>query len=523
MLRWLRGSAKSAPVPLPGDRVVPMNSLDDNALVHNTTLVVSFVYDAVLDPERLRGSLEDLIKRDGWQKLGARIRYNRVTGRHEWHIPSEFTPARPAVAFSAHQHDVPFSEHPASAQIKRPDPASDRPQLISDPLALGDLSWGGPYRPSGIGDWYADPSEDRPAVALRVHAFAGGTTLVCLQWQHVAMDIMALKELCAAWTAVLAGRADRVPVPFGADSDPFEPLVSGTRPASETHVLEGRQAGLLGLFKWMSGYAYDMLVRKHEWRVLCAPRAFWQPRLEAAVETLRGEASARGEDPTKVFLSEGDILLAWIVRCLVVPRNLKPSTTVVVMFTMNMIKAFQGDLFPPASEDRPYMGNAFSYCNVLLKAGDVTEGRLCDVAVEVRRAIAAQGTRAQHEAYFAMRRRSRLPFPMIFFGDNDMVHLSATNWSKADLFQLDLGPARTGAGGAGEAGAGGGGGADDGAPPCRPWYVQGLSSPISPPDCFTIQGRDGHGNYWLEAPRVTGKWDEFMAFVDKELDSHVIS
>lgn len=76
MVRCLFGGAKSAPVPLPGDRVVPMNSLDDNALVHNTTLVVSFVFDALLDPEKLRDSLESLIKRDGWQKLGARIRYN---------------------------------------------------------------------------------------------------------------------------------------------------------------------------------------------------------------------------------------------------------------------------------------------------------------------------------------------------------------------------------------------------------------------------------------------------------------
>ncbi|KAI6511026.1 hypothetical protein MCOR13_000712 [Pyricularia oryzae] len=515
MVRCLFGGAKSAPVPLPGDRVVPMNSLDDNALVHNTTLVVSFVFDALLDPEKLRDSLESLIKRDGWQKLGARIRYNGATGRHEWHIPAEFTPARPAVAFSAHQHDAPFSEHLASSQIKRPDPASDRPQLISDPLALADLSWGGSYRPSGIGDWYADPVEDRPVMALRVHTFAGATTMVCLQWQHVAMDIMALRELCQAWMAVLAGRHDQVPVPFGADADPFEPLVTGSRQAAEAHVLDGRQAGMFGLFKWMSRYAYDMLARKHEWHVLCLPRGFWQPRLEAAVEALREEAKARGEDPGEVFLSEGDILLAWIVRCLLVPKKLKPSTTVVIMFTMNMIKAFQGDIFPPASEDRPYIGNAFSYCNVLLKASDVTEGRLCDVAVQIRRAIAAQGTRGQHEAYFAMRRNSRLPFPMIFFGANDMLHLSSTNWSKADLFQLDLGPARVGDGGGGDS---------DGAPAsCKPWYAQGLSSPISPPDCFTIQGKDSRGNYWLEAPMVVGKWDEFMAFVDKELDSHVMS
>ncbi len=68
---------------------------------------------------------------------------------------------------------------------------------------------------------------------------------------------------------------------------------------------------------------------------------------------------------------------------------------------MSLRKAFEGDLIP-ASSEQPYIGNAFGWANVLLRAGDVTSQPLSWIACQVRRAINEQGTRAQHEAYYAM-------------------------------------------------------------------------------------------------------------------------
>lgn len=62
--------------PIPGDRVVPLHFFEDSWLVQGNNMAVSLVFDAVLDPEILRESLEGLVKREGWQRLGGRLRKN---------------------------------------------------------------------------------------------------------------------------------------------------------------------------------------------------------------------------------------------------------------------------------------------------------------------------------------------------------------------------------------------------------------------------------------------------------------
>ena len=57
-------------VPLdPTDRVQPLHFFENSALVQGNNMAVSLLYDEVLDPEKLRTSLENLVKREGWQRL----------------------------------------------------------------------------------------------------------------------------------------------------------------------------------------------------------------------------------------------------------------------------------------------------------------------------------------------------------------------------------------------------------------------------------------------------------------------
>ena len=60
----------------PADRVVPLHFFENSLLVQGNNMAVSLVFDDVLDPEKLRSSLEGLIKREGWQRLGGRLRKN---------------------------------------------------------------------------------------------------------------------------------------------------------------------------------------------------------------------------------------------------------------------------------------------------------------------------------------------------------------------------------------------------------------------------------------------------------------
>jgi hypothetical protein len=58
------------------DTIVPLGQFDSTALIQRTFIHSTFLFDGVLDVDILRNSLEALIERDGWRKLGARLRRN---------------------------------------------------------------------------------------------------------------------------------------------------------------------------------------------------------------------------------------------------------------------------------------------------------------------------------------------------------------------------------------------------------------------------------------------------------------
>ena len=65
-----------APQRVPTDLVVPVGFFDDTIIFRTFVLYTLFVFDDVLDPEKLRTSLERVVNRPGWKKLGARLRKN---------------------------------------------------------------------------------------------------------------------------------------------------------------------------------------------------------------------------------------------------------------------------------------------------------------------------------------------------------------------------------------------------------------------------------------------------------------
>jgi hypothetical protein len=78
MLKFL--APKSASVlddkSKPADRIVPLNFFDDGPLWRAFILYSMFVFEEVLDAAKLQTSLERLVHKDGWWKLGARLRQN---------------------------------------------------------------------------------------------------------------------------------------------------------------------------------------------------------------------------------------------------------------------------------------------------------------------------------------------------------------------------------------------------------------------------------------------------------------
>jgi hypothetical protein len=390
---------------------------------------------------------------------------------------------------------MPAASHPAASKIPGP---STRPAVVGDPDELADLAWESGYKPGGISDYL---TSDRPVLGLRVNSFTDKTVAV-LSWQHVAFDALGMQYVVENWSRMLWGKGSEIPTPCGLESDPFDALAHGTRPATEEHVLKDRRVGLGGMLKWGLGYGVDMLVRAKENRMVCVPESYWRSQLEKALAELRAEAEEKGEDVSKVFLTENDILTAWTLRCVVSPQEMDPKRTVAASIAMSLRKAFIGDLIPAESE-HPYVGNAFGWANVLVTAGDITTKPLSWLARQVRRAINDQGTRAQHEAYYNMVRTSGTGLPIVIFGDGGMAQVGFSNWSKAGLFNLDFSPARK---------------VPVEGKPCRPSYVQENHGPIKPVDGFFVFGKDDKGNYWTSAYKVKGQWAKFQEQLDKDFE-----
>ncbi|CAI7640261.1 unnamed protein product [Penicillium pancosmium] len=466
--------------PVPGDRVVPLHFFENSLLVQGNNMAVSLVFDAVLDPQKLRDSLEGL-----------------SSGQIEWHIPTQFTAERPAISFVHVDHGISAAEHPAASKIPKPD---NRPAVVGDPDDLESLAWESGYKPGGISD-YVD--SDLPVVGLRVNSFTN-KTIVVLQWQHVAFDALGLQYVVEGWSAMLWNKQAEIPTPCDFNMDPFHSFADGTKPATEKHILAGNRVGLGGMLKWGLGYGVDMLVRAKDNRMVCVPESYWGPELEKALGELREEAIEKGEDPSKVFLTENDVLTAWILRCVVAEMEMNTNRTVAASIAMSLRKAFEGDLIPSSAE-HPYIGNAFGWANVLVSAGDVTTKPLSWLARQVRRAINEQGTRAQHEAYYAMVRESGMGLPIVVLGDGGMAQVGFSNWTRAGLFDLDFSPAVKDAG-------------DFDLPPCTPSYVQENHGPVKPADGFFVFGKDRKGNYWTSACKVKGHWDRIEEQLKKDFE-----
>ena len=72
----------------------------------------------------------------------------------------------------------------------------------------------------------------------------------------------------------------------------------------------------------------DMLVREKENRMVCVPEAFWQAEMERALRELRAEAVETGGDVDRVFLTENDVVTAWVLRGVVAAGRMSPERTV---------------------------------------------------------------------------------------------------------------------------------------------------------------------------------------------------
>ncbi|KXH53977.1 hypothetical protein CNYM01_13644 [Colletotrichum nymphaeae SA-01] len=489
MLKRRAGGKPPTPARVNTDTIVRLGREDDRAILRGMVTNYMMRFDDVLDAQKLRLSLEKLLSRHDWRKLGARLRLNDKD-KLEYHIPAHFDEKRPAIAYSHVRHDMSISEHPLASKMPK---ATPEPSIVGDPSDFRSLSCR-PEGPTKLADYIYT---DEPQISLHVVCFSDAT-LVSLSWLHTLTDVMGRKELLDAWSLVLHGRDDEVRSLHGFSLDPLEPLHMN---AKETYKLVDKTLSRLQLIYFGFRYALESMRFKDEHRIVCIPGAYVNEMRQTALQKLNAKtAHDRGQAEAKTvkFVSEGDVLSAWWLRHAVAHIRRGSNQTVAVFNPFGLRETFADDLLP---RTKAYVGNAVMSAVTYLSAKDIQTKPTWEIASAIRQSLVEQTTREQvkSQAKAIRETRARTGYEPLF-GDGGMHLVRYTNWTKAKLFDTDFFPAvvRQGRQDARRS-----------TKPGRPSYIHYdvCMSRYNPRGSFPIYGKDAAGNYWLGGWVRKGMWD----------------
>lgn len=354
------------------DLVVPVPPVD--AGQPDRVVYIMMRFDAVLDVPRLETSLASLLSGEhgNWRRLGARLRRSPRDGRLEYHIPAHYSPARPAVAFSHdRQHaGVRIAEHPAGRQLR---PAGDD----------ADSSDGRPYVACNVDDfvdWMRPPAypettaeylaSDAPLLGVRVVSF-GDATLVTLAWLHMLSDIIGVRELLAAWVAVLEGRPHDIRPVNDVVSDwssslgppPPQPTTTTATTIGGSKAEKGKSSSEpppIPSAIPVSGTAPSETATL-ERRFVCFPAEYMKrlaARATADLEEIQQRAEdAPGDECGPLWVSSGDLVGALIARICLVHADEPPAPDdgTHILNAASIREALEGDIFPAGTA---HVGNA---------------------------------------------------------------------------------------------------------------------------------------------------------------------
>ncbi|KAF1967301.1 hypothetical protein BU23DRAFT_592715 [Bimuria novae-zelandiae CBS 107.79] len=366
----------TGPERVPTDTVIPLFDLDDNQTNRNLAFELTMQFD------------ED-------------------EGKLEYHVQAEFTKERPPINFTKAAYEISVSEHPVTAKMPRGRgklEAFDVSEPLSDALQLKDNT-------RVLADWI---NTDVAQLGLHACTFTDAT-FVTVMWLHTLLDAMGRRALFKAWTAVLEGRDDDVPSFAGYDSNPLAPLGAppspptspgGTPPKLEPHVLAPNLLRGLGFLRFVLNMIWEVHFHPTEaGRMICMPASYLsalRARAFADLTTLPASQVTLNASTGKPFLSDGDILCAWLTQLLA---------------RANPLPGHHLSSVPHPTPE--YIANCACAISSLFTMKDFIALPLGHIAARLRRS--KNGSVA----------------PTLFSTRN--ISLSAfTNWAKARLFETDF-------------------------------------------------------------------------------------
>ncbi|EPE27182.1 hypothetical protein GLAREA_03096 [Glarea lozoyensis ATCC 20868] len=476
------------------DTVLPLHPMDDTSVNKSFILYLMLRFDDILDPEKLRSSLETLLEHGNWKKLGARLRLNDQ-GKLEYHIPSEFSSKRPAFTYTHDQRECSIEEDSLASSLPK-STANAVPTIYSGTSKWSSLSHN-EQDPTHINDYLY---QDRPQLSLHIVSF-NDATLVSVGWPHTLLDAMGRAELFKAWILSLNGRVDEVPDLVGVDSDP---LANFGKTCVEESAIKPYSLNGFGFFVFVINYILEaVLYPKETSRLVCLPASTLAKMKSQAVSEVKAKDS-------KAFLSDGDVICAWWTRYAALYLKGKKDRTVVVMNAFGLRSTLaspqSNGSSPLLPEGKPYISNCVQAVFGFVRLSEIYDKPLSHTAHLVRRSLIEQGTYAQQEAlaYEAKRLKRH-----VIYGGSDCLMIVFSNWSKAKFHDIDFSAAVVKRGKGKENRVG------------RPTYIHtnGYSKGYSTRNAGPILGKDENGNYWMLMTMRDGNWKAVEEAFEKDWGS----
>ena len=492
------------------DQIVPLDELDNNFCFRVQHTRAIFRFDEILDADRIRAGLEQLITKHGWSKVGARMQkvcFNhqqenpatkcfhqpktdffavviiQTNGRLEFRIPATFSNERPPLRY--HHQTIEDSIHDQNIPAW---PAN----IASEPVFLGN--------PSSLTNMFSnmDDTTDLESLITKQLPIFGlctvqyrDATLLAMSWPHVLMDGVAASVLLNSLTMLLQNKEKYLPKVIDPTVQPLRDFGEGI--AIQEYKLYHR---ILRTVSFLAQYVLFQcpwcFIRGTEQRTICIPRSFMQ-RLK--------EREVAKDSKEQTFVSDADLLCAWWTR--VLSRHLAKSwySSVAVYNLLALHPYLAKSHLNPAIA---YVGNAVAYLPTLISSEEARLGSISSIATSIRRSIVELTEPKQLEAYVKIFRQwSNYVFPAVGKGLTYTVIFS--NLTKLKFLHLDFSGALIGSqdkyleldnipG------------SDDTRKHCTP-SLSHLVQDYAFSNLFTCLGQDRDGNLWLTGNASKRQWD----------------
>lgn len=345
-------------------------------------------------------------------------------------------------------------------------------------------------------------SSDEPLLSLRVVSFTD-TTLVSVTIPHALTDAKGTVGFLQAWSAMLNERPDQMPPVLGTKNDVAASIGSSDDvKAQGPHVLEQWRLRGLSLVVMVLRLAWDRFTRRNvHVRTIYLPAAFVSDLRQAAYAEYYKEDGNETKTP---FLSDGDLIIAWVSHMILSSQAKKGSPAVI----HNIFDA-RGRIKGPFSTPGVHLQNLILPAVAIVPAAPdgETPWSVGQIACRIRQAILEQTTDEQARRLIRVFRESFSSTKMMpFFGTANSTVIACTNWSKAGFREAaHFGPAaQPSDGSSGPPGA------------CVSYAGSSLTNKYIPRDILLIYGKDDSGNYLINGYLRDETWE----LIRKVFDSY---